>query len=512
MATKTKIRIRNEETFIISSCIISLAGIILRSCTKETSASEKKLKDPLKIDSGYISGTTVGEPGEEVHVYLGIPYAAPPVGDLRWKPPQPAASWDVVRQCTTMGTQAPQAPGLLPAPVETSEDCLWLSVMTPVKKTADKLPVMVCMPGGAYSIDTAANPTYNNFQLPQHGVVQVNVNMRLGVMGLLAHPLLSEESPNGVSGNYMFLDMIAALKWVQKNIAAFGGDPNNVTIFGYSGGSWKVISLMASLLAEGLFHKAICQSGTPTGSYVVNPRPMNEIEALGENVFAKLGVDKAADPLAAARALPWEKIIEADSALAVETGGPYAIWGVWDMALDGWFMPDSPLNIFQAGKQNAVPFIMGGNLGEITGPGMILMPGIIPDYVKMLSSASKVDVKAYAYIFDQVPGTWKQEGCVSTHAMETVYVFGNVDVPREWAVLSFLASQSGAKSEDPGVTDVDRKVADEMMRMWTQFSKTGDPSVKGMITWPAYEASSDQYLYIADPLQAKSGFSNIGQE
>jgi para-nitrobenzyl esterase len=496
-----------KRLLFISLCVILLATAVLSGCAEET----KALTDPIKIDSGYISGTVVGEAGEEVHVYLGIPYAAPPTGDLRWKPPQPPASWDGVRACTTMGTQAPQAPGLLPAPVETSEDCLWLNVLTPAQNTNDKLPVMVWMHGGAYSIDTAANPTYNNYQLPQHGVVQVNVNMRLGVMGLMAHPLLSEESSEGVSGNYMFLDMIAALEWVQDNIAAFGGDPDNVTIFGYSGGSWKVISLMASPLAEGLFHKAICQSGTPTGTYVVNPRPMAEIEELGEALFAELGVDGEADPLAAARALPWETIIEADSALAMEAGGPYAVWGIWDLALDGWFMPDSPLDIFQAGEQNAVPFIMGGNLGEITGPGMILMPGIIPDYVKMLSSASEVGVESYAYIFDQVPSTWRQEGCVATHAMETVYMFGNVDIPREWALVYFLASMSGAQSEDPGVTDVDRNVAEEMMSMWAQFAKTGNPSVEGMIDWPAYEASTDKYLYIADPLEVRTGFSEVGQ-
>ena len=469
------------------------------------------MKEPLKIDSGYISGTVVGEPGKEVHVYLGIPYAAPPTGDLRWKPPQPAASWSGVRECTAPGTQAPQAPGPLPPSGETSEDCLWLNVITPAKNTTDKLPVMVCMHGGAYRIDSAANPTYNNFQLPQHGVVQVNVNMRLGVMGLLAHPLLSKESSNGVSGNYMFLDMIAALKWVKKNIAAFGGNPDNVTIWGYSGGSAKVISLIASPLAKGLFHKAICESGSPT-SDIFSPRPMKESEALGEKLFAKLGVDKAADPLAAARAFSWEKIIEADSALAREAGGLYDIWGIWDLSLDGWFMPDSPLNIFQAGKQNAAPFIMGGNLGEITGPGMILMPGTIPDYVKMLSSASKVGIKSYAYIFDHVPSKWRQEGCLSTHAMETVYMFGNVDIPREWELLYFLASQSGAKSEDPGVIEADRRVAEEMMSMWTQFARTGDPSVKGLIAWPPYEASSDQYLYIADPLEVKSGFSKIGPD
>ncbi len=473
---------------------------------------DKELRDPLKIDSGYISGTTVGEPGKEVHAYLGIPYAAPPTGDLRWKPPQPVAPWSGVRECTVPGTQAPQAPRLLPAPVETSEDCLWLNVMTPAKNTTDKLPVIVCMHGGAYRIDTAANPTYNNFRLPQHGIVQVNVNMRLGAMGLLAHPLLSEESPNGVSGNYMLLDIIAALKWVQNNIAAFGGDPNNVTIWGYSSGSAKVIYLMASPLAKGLFHKAIGQSGTPTDGYALNHRPMKEIEELGEKLFAKLGVDKAADPLAAARALPWEKIIKADSALDMEAGGLYDLWGIWDISIDGWFVPDLPLNIFQAGQQNAVPSIMGGNLGEITGPGMMLMPVTIPYYVEIFLGASKVNFKSYAYIFDQVPSKWRQEGCVATHAMETIYMFGNVDEPREWELLYFLASQSGAKSKDPGVTDVDRKVSEEMMRMWAQFARTGDPSVKGLITWPAYETSTDQYLYIADPLEVKSGFSKIGPD
>jgi para-nitrobenzyl esterase len=239
---------------------------------------------------------------------------------------------------------------------------------------------------------------------------------------------------------------------------------------------------------------------------------MKEMEELGEKLLAKLGVDKAADPLAAARALPWEKIIEADSALAMEAGGLYDLWGIWDISLGGWLVPDSPLNIFQAGKQNAVPFIIGGNLGEITGPGMMLMPETIPFYVEMLSGTSKVNIKSYAYIFDQVPSRWRKEGCVSTHAMETIYMFGNVDEPREWEVLYFLAHQSGAKSKDSGVTDVDRKVSEEMMSMWTQFARTGDPNVKGLIDWPAYEAATDNYLYIANPLEVKSGFSKIGPD
>jgi para-nitrobenzyl esterase len=493
-----------RRLILVTMCVILLSGMAISGCT-----TPKEIEDTVKIDSGYISGTVMGEGDEQVHVYLSIPYAAPPTGDLRWKPPEPVDSWSGTRDCTTMGLQAPQVPGLLPAPVDTSEDCLWLSVLTPAKNTADKLPVMVNMHGGAYSIDTAANPTYNNIQLPLHGVVQVNVNMRVGAMGLLAHPLLSKESPKGVSGNYMFLDMIAALNWVKKNIAAFGGDPKNVTILGYSGGSWKVIDLMASPLAKGLFQKAICQSGTPTDTYVVNPKPLKAMEALGERLFAKLGVDKEADPLAAARALSWEKITEADAQLMEEAGGLYAIWGEWDMAIDGWFMPDSPLAIFEAGEQNAVPCIMGGNLGEITGPGFILMPGIIPDYVEYMSANNKEGVKSYAYIFDQLPSNWRNEGGVPPHAIETTYMFGNTESPREWALVGFLAMQAGAQSEDPGVTDADRRVSEQMMSMWAQFMKTGNPSIQG-ITWPPYDASSDQYLCIKDPPEVESGFSKIG--
>ena len=142
----------------------------------------------------------------------------------------------------------------------------------------------------------------------------------------------------------------------------------------------------------------------------------------------------------------------------------------------------------------------------------MVMPETIPYYVKIFSGANRVNVKSYAYIFDKVPDIWKREGCVSTHAMEVVYMFGNVDIPREWSLLYFLANQSGAQSKDPGVTDVDRKVSEEMMAMWTQFAKTGNPNVDGLIDWPAYDTSTDQYLYIADPMEVKTGFSKIGPD
>ena len=468
--------------------------------------------EPVKTESGHVTGMVIGEPGKEVRIYKGIPYAAPPLGDLRWKPPQPVSPWSVTRQCTEFKPIAPQAnlgdlppfPQILPS----SEDCLYLNVLTPAQKATDKLPVMVWMHGGGYQLGNASDPLVNAPRLPQYGVVLVNVNMRLNTIGLLAHPLLSKESPKGVSGNYMFWDMLAALQWVQKNVAAFGGDPKNVTIFGESGGGAKVANLMASPLAKGLFHRAICESGTSIRAFSTS-KPLRELEVMGEKFFAKLGVDKEKDPLAAARALPWEKIIETDNTLTRELVmfGPE---GLWEAGVDSWFLPDTPTNIFKTGQQNTVPLIVCANLGEVTGPGVLVFPFLIPGYVDMLSSVSQAGQKGYAAIFDHVPAGWKREGCISTHAMELGYVFGDWDnTTGGWLLVFMLASQSGAKSPDPGLTDIDRKVSEAMMAMWTQFAKTGNPNVKGLTKWPAYEAASDQYLYIADPMEVKSGFSKV---
>lgn len=505
-----------KKVLVVTSAVLMICIISFVGCSKASVPTSQSYSDPRKIDAGYISGKVLGEPDEEVHVYQGIPYAAPPVGDLRWKPPQPVASWSGTRECISLCDQCPQPAMFGPTSAGTSDDCLYVNIMTPAKTDADRLPVMVWLHPGGYIFGTGNEPVFNGIKLPQYGVVQVNVNTRLGATGLLAHPLLSQESPNGVSGNYMFLDIMAALKWVQKNISAFGGDPDNVTIFGESGGSWKGISLMASPLAEGIFHKVIGQSGTPTGSYAgsATPLPLKDMEALGERLFARLGIDDEVDPLAAARALPWQDIVDAEMALGKEIGATQAMWGVFDLAVDGWFMPDTPLNIFKAGKQHAVPFIMGGTLGEITdkpadplGLVPIRMPGIVPDYVAMFKSAKNMGVKSYAYIFAQVPSRWKKEGLIAPHALDLMYIFGWVDDPAMWSEMYF---KFGARHPNSGATEADLEVSQSMMLMWTQFAKTGDPNVEGLVTWPSYEASTDEYLYIADPLEVRAGFSEIG--
>ena len=299
----------------------------------------------LKLEDGYISGTTIGEAGREVYIYRGIPYAASPVGDLRWKPPQPVVPWSGIRECTVFSLQPAQFPDVnMPEEeqkVPSSEDCLYLNVLTPAKKDTEKLPVMVWFHGGALRYGSGNKIIYNSPGLPRQGVVLVTVNTRLGVLGLLAHHLLSKESPEHVSGNYLLLDMVASLQWVKKNIAAFGGDPDNVTIFGQSGGCHKVISLMASPLAKGLFHRAIGQSGG-TGP---GPTTMADMESFGNDLFYMLGVNKEKDPLAAARAIPWQKIIEVDQALSVEQGKKYGSWfaftGLWNLSVDRYSIPDT---------------------------------------------------------------------------------------------------------------------------------------------------------------------------
>jgi len=467
--------------------------------------------DVVRTDTGLVSGRKTGKPGNEVSTFLGIPYAAPPVGELRWKPPQPVTPWKGTRECLNYSIQAAQYPDQNLSEeyrnVPCSEDCLYLNVHTPAKNGTERLPVMVWLHGGGLRYNNGNRPGQNSPGLAQHGVVHVTVNSRLGEMGLFAHPLLTKESPNNASGNYMFLDMIAALKWVQRNIMEFGGDPNNVTIFGESGGGDKVVCMLTSPLAKGLFHRAICQSG---GSHAF-PLPLKEMEETGSKLFERLGISREVDPLAAARTLSWEKFVEASQAMGEEKGGNAAFGGLWEITTDGWFMPDTPFNILDNCKHNAVPMITCANLGELTGPGLVHAPDLIPAYLKINAAVRKTGYQGYVGIFDQVPGNFRKEGGVSAHAMELHYVFGNVDDPQPWKRLSYMYKAAGAKSVVPVITDAERNVSEAMMKMWTTFARTGNPSINGLIDWPAYDEDSDKYLYIVDPLEVRVGFSRIAQ-
>ena len=459
--------------------------------------------DIVKTDSGDISGIVLGDPGRGVNVYRGIPYAAPPIGDLRWKPPQPVIPWTGVRECSSYSKVAPQPrdPSNFTGEMPQSEDCLYLNVLTPAKRDSEKLPVMVWLHGGSFNMWSGNDRPYNQLWLPLKGVVLVNVNMRLGPIGLLAHTLLSQESPQGASGNYMFLDIIAALKWVQKNIAEFGGNPDNVTIFGESGGSAKTVNLMASPLAKGLFHQAIGESGGGAGTR------LEEMESRGQRVFDKLGIEKEKNQLSAARAVPWEKIIEASQSVTEEMKIPL---GPWDSTVDGWFLPDTTANIFKAGKQNVIPFIMGANLGELIGPTTAL-PFLVASYVSLFKCANKVGVKAYAYIFNHLPAGWRKELAMAPHATEIPYVFGDMDGKSDiFSWMEFpLARTFGSFTAKLTIDDSDRKVSELMMDLWTNFAQKGNPSLEGVVEWPVWDENTDQYLYITESPEVRSRFSKI---
>jgi para-nitrobenzyl esterase len=381
-----------------------------------------------------------------------------------------------------------------------------LNVFTPAKKASERLPVMVWFHGGGFTSGSANSLPYVWPSLPQHGVVMVGVNHRLGPMGLLAHPALSAESPNGVSGNYMFLDLIAGLKWVQANITAFGGDPSNVTIFGESGGGAKTDALMASPLAEGLFHRAILESGANSGgSGARGVLSLEEAEALGEQLVAKLGIPEDGDVLAALRATPYEQILQAGAAMSEELE-QRAVGSLNSVVVDGWFMPDTPTNVFKAGRQNDVSLITCANQGELAEE--TLSHGLNA-YVARLTAVSESGNKAYAALFSQVPSTWKAEGVLAFHGLELPYVFGMLAVVPHPIFYETFAHPAGAQSQDPGLTEEDEQVSEAMMSMWAQFAKTGDSSVEGLVDWPAWDPANDQYLDIAWPLEVKSGYSEI---
>jgi para-nitrobenzyl esterase len=416
-----------------------------------------EIVDPIKTDAGEISGTIVGEVGKAVRIYKGIPFAAPPVGDLRWKPPQPVTPWTGVKACTEFAPIAPQFSTVVPvsSEVQHSEDCLYLNVYTPAKKTTDLLPVMVNIHGGGMEVGSSrADMTL----FAQNGIVCVTIPYRLGEIGFMAHPLLSAESGKGVSGNYGLLDQIAALQWVQKNIAAFGGDPDNVTIQGCSSGGESVLFLMASPLSRGLFHKAIAHAGV-YGSE--RTPPLAQMEQWGEELATKLGVADAPDVLAALRALSADEIVKA--------GGEEL------PNVDGWVLPQLPLDVFKAGNQQNVPFMIGSGSTDLAGVWNQY-------YDKTFAAAmSSVSSPVYVWVFDH--GPCGQGG--GTHCLDNAYLFYDV------STMSTMC-------------DVDKQISEAMVAMWLQFIKTGNPNVPGLVTWPVYKADIDQYLKIGDPIEVKT--------
>ncbi len=468
----------------------------------------------VRIDSGLLSGEAGRD--AQVRVYKGIPYAAPPVDALRWKGPNPVPHWSGVRAATSFSANCMQSP--YPArsvyhsdPEPVSEDCLYLNVWTAANSSKDKRPVMVWIHGGALTRGSGSTPTYDGGSLAKRGVVVVTINYRLGVFGFLAHPDLTRESDRNASGNYGLLDQIAALEWVHRNIAAFGGDPRRVTIFGESAGSWSVNYLVATPLAKGLFERAIGESGGAFGP-MVSPA---EAEQRGKQFAKKMG----ADSIEALRKKPAADVLNASEAMQFPPN------------VDGWMLPQDVYSIFASGKQNPVPVIVGYNADEGTALAPWPAGGTAQTFVNMVRSRFGAAADAILKVY---PAGDDEQAKASYYASFRDYTFGWQ--MREWAKLTaesgksnawlyyfsrsapgplkdrlgaFHASEiayvfenlhSGARQWD----GTDRALAETMSSYWVNFAKTGDPNGKGLPAWPAYTPSNDTALDFGDTVKTVS--------
>jgi para-nitrobenzyl esterase len=450
--------------------------------------SEPALSTTIVTAAGPIAGETKEDSGKQIKIFRGVPYAAAPIGALRWKPPAPVAPWTAVRDATQWGDRCPQGESTLSSPGSTSEDCLNLNILTPATKASERLPVMVFFHGGGLSVGTGNSPTYCHTALPAQGVVVVTVNSRLGAFGYFSHPALAKESDKDSSGNYGTLDLIESLRWVQNNIGAFGGDKANVTIFGESGGGSKVLSCMASPLAKGLFHRAMIESGSRSAMpMAVTARAT--AEQAGQRVATQLAVADGADALTQLRGKSWQDVLAASAVMSVNF--------VANLAIDGWVLPQAINDAFAQGKQSDVPLVVGANQGEV-GEFMSSIPSLA-------ASMKSVTSKAYVYNFTHLPAGWRMPGCYTFHGLELPYVFGHLDGVKT-ETITYLGNLSSCDpSKDPQLGAEDQTVANNAMKLWTQFARTGNPSVPGLVDWPAYAADNDKYLDIGAALTVKSG-------
>jgi len=520
------------------------AAILLASVRQHSAQDNDSTSNPtlVTLDTGRITGSLAGEQ-KRIRVYKGIPYAAPPIGERRWKPPAPPALWSGVRACTEPGPTCVQPRPMIGVnPPRQSEDCLYLNVFTPARSANDRLPVMFWIHGGGLTTGAGSQAYYEGVGLADRGVVLVTINYRLGPFGFFAHPALSAESPDGISGNYGLLDQIAALKWVRRNTAAFGGDPGRVTIFGESAGSVSVCLLLVSPLAEGLFHRAIAQSGIPGGRIKhlkKKWRGRESMESVGLKIAADLGADAAQDPLAHLRGVDAETLLEATR----PAQGLFGRGLKFGAVIDGRVVPDEPYRLFAAGKFHRVPIMTGANADEGT------------MFLKQLKIRRKLGyrllVKSFARehaddLLEQFPARTNRDIPAALNKMVTVMCF---EAParalarqvaenggRVWlyhftrdattkrfrsygafhgAEIAYIFRHT-RKPVTPGMKwvlaydQVDHRLSDTMSACWARFAATGDPNGDDLPEWPPYDPAGDRLLVFGDEVTVTSGLHREG--
>jgi para-nitrobenzyl esterase len=460
----------------------------------------------VRTSDGLLEGVRQGD----VLVYEGVPFAAPPVGDLRWRPPQPVKPWSGVRKADAAGpgcvqtTPPPTSPGRGGA---YSEDCLYLNVWRPAKASGP-LPVMVWFYGGGFSGGSAAWDLFDASALARHGVMVITFNYRLGALGFLALPELTRESPHHASGNYGYMDAIAALKWVQRNAAALGGDPRRVTLFGQSAGAIMISDLVISPEARGLFSGAIGESGgdfSPPDTAVGGPKTLAPAEKLGADYAAKLG----GPTLEALRKLPAERFLPSP---------PDA-----RPIVDGWIVPTGAAEAFAAGRQTDVPMLIGVNTEEGNFP--TVMPPITATqlrsnwdtYLKPFGPQLRA---AYPFTTDEQAWrarldfqsdlgvrwqawTWTRLQARTGKAPVYSYRFAQPEPLKDRALRQRLGAPHASElffvfQNDGGPTfewtAEDRAVAEQMAEYWTNFAKRGDPNGPGLPVWPRFTETSPKVM------------------
>jgi para-nitrobenzyl esterase len=477
------------------------------------------IPEPVTLDSGLVSGTQAATPG--VRVFKGIPFAAPPVGELRWRAPQPVAKWSGVRKADTFGNVCVQPKGVgrvnvsvdLPDSPAASEDCLYLNVWTAAQSPSERRPLMFWIYGGAYTEGAGSSPYNDGDALARKGVVVVTFNYRLGVFGFFSHPELTKESGRNASGNQALMDTIAALQWVQTNIAAFGGDPRNVTIFGQSAGAAMAAGLVGSPRTAGLFRRAISESGAWMGLSVAAMRTHTQAEQ-------PAGRRGAPPP-------PQMSLAELRAKSADEISRTFVGAG---MIADGWIVPEDESLTFAEGRQQAVDVLVGSNKDEGTFAGNTPAAAwttrvrqrwgdLADDYLKLYpagsdeeaarssqmafrdelawhmrlyaSAQAKRGSRAYWYFFThEPPYAPDARKLKATHAVELPYVFDNLRAPRLFPDASSPELSAASASE--------RALAERVSSYWVNFARTGDPNGKGLPRWPAFREAGGAPMLIGD--------------
>jgi para-nitrobenzyl esterase len=514
-----------------------LVSIMIVGASSLESAFAAAERTRTTIDAGELIGIIE----DEVAIFRGIPYAQPPVGELRWRPPKPAEPWEEARDSREFGHACPQRAGVYPgwadAHLETvgkNEDCLTLNVWTPVDRGDQPLPVMVYIHGGNMQYGAGSFPVYDGRILAREGVVLVTINYRIGYLGRFAHPAMSRAQAGEPLANYGVFDQIAALEWVQRNIAAFGGDPRNVTIFGHSAGGVSVNILMTTPQSAGLFHKAIAQ-----GSGVLldvnqhafergRPGPTAKSrEDLGVELVEHFEIQASSDAelLAALRALPWEPIIDYQTDNQVP----------FNPVVDGVVVADHVARVFERGEQHDVPYMAGANswewnqIADIPLIGKWFLGGAMIDGLSdedlaafddqwtriglsqrwfaeglFLTSTrylgkqmANVSSPAYLYHITYVQKNLRGRVPGTAHGVEVAFIFGHVREHPEYQRPKQAAGQA--------LTQEDLAWGDRLRRYWLNFAKTGSPNGPGLPLWPQYNPETDLTLVLGAVIAPQKG-------